>query len=368
MKRILFLTQGDQQTASSRHRVYQYLPFLEKAGCEAIVHPAVSGEEHHETFIVRSARGHLSRAFRTFTRRVRDLHQLGDYDYVYVQKPVLPAPLFNIELRIAREARLIFDFDDAIFLKKPGGAALTGLWPQAKRIAAICRRAHRVVVGNEYLAESVRADGVDPVVLPTAVDAEAFAADSGVSKHSQKIPVIGWVGSPSTQADLNLIIPSLIDLHSRTPFVVRIIGGIPSAMPVRFPIEWKPWNLQSEIAEIAHLDFGLAPLDFTPWNQGKCGLKVLQYWAAGIPVVASPVGVHKQMIQDGENGMLAANRNEWTGKLLALIKDTALRRRVIEKGRQTVREKYSLQALAPRFLSLFEETRDPDPSVQPSPG
>ena len=121
MKRILFLTQGDRQTASSRHRVYQFLPILQKAGMEAVVHPAVTAQEFEAAFFQRTWKGQVQRYFKTFTRRVQDLHQARDFDYVFVQKSILPAPLFNLELRMAREARMIFDFDDAIYTKRSGG-------------------------------------------------------------------------------------------------------------------------------------------------------------------------------------------------------------------------------------------------------
>jgi glycosyltransferase involved in cell wall biosynthesis len=322
-----------------------------------VVHPAVTGEEFQEAFVNRSWHGNVHRAFRTFARRVHDLHQLGDFDFIFVQKPILPAPLFNMELKISREAKMIFDFDDAVFVKKQGGAFPANLWPQTNRIAATCRRAHRVVTGNEYLADFVRKQKVEPVVIPTAVDVESFASGARVTKHAHKIPVIGWAGSATTQFDLSLAIPGLIDLHSKTPFVFRIIGGVASAMPVRFPIEWKNWNLKTEISDIAHLDYGLAPMSDTVWNRGKCGLKVLQYWAAGVPTVASPVGIYKEMIQDGVNGLLASSRAEWTEKILTLIKNPDLRHRVIAGGKKTVQEKYNMHLLTPKFLSLFEDPK-----------
>ncbi|MBI4026155.1 MAG: glycosyltransferase family 4 protein [Verrucomicrobia bacterium] len=361
MKRILFLTQGDIEIASSRHRVFQYLPVLEKSGIEAVVHPAVTTEESREAFAARSWQTGVRRLFRTFTRRVRDLHQLRDFDYIFVQKPILPGPFFNMELRISREAKMIFDFDDAIFMKKRGGMPIANIWPQSGRVAGICRRAHRVVVGNEFLAKFVRKAKAAPVVLPTAVDTEAFAAGSNFEKRAQKIPVLGWVGSRSTQSDLKLLFPPLIQLHSRTPFVVRIIGGSQEPVPLRFPIEWKPWSLQTEINDIAHLDYGLAPMEDNAWNRGKCGLKILQYWAAGVPVIASSMGIYKEIIRDGENGMLAATETEWTEKLLALIKNRDLRQKIIDGGHKTVEEKFSLRALTPHFLSLFEEPLTPSP-------
>jgi len=355
MKRVLFLTQGDIQVPSSRHRVCLYLPFLEKAGFEAVVHPAVTAEEFHDAFIARSWPAMVRRGFQTFTRRVKDMHELRDFNFVFIQKPVLPSPFFNMELRFSQQVKMIFDFDDAVFLKKPGGSLLANWWPQTRRINSICRHAHQVVVGNEFLAGFVRKLGIEPVVLPTPVDTEKFAEAGNQLKRPSKIPVIGWVGSPSTQDGLDLLVPSLIDLHSRAPFVARLIGASPSAMPVRFPIEWKTWKLETEISDIAHFDVGLAPMKDNEWNRGKCGLKLLQYWAAGVPVVASPVGIFREIIRDGENGMLASTRAEWTEKILLVMKNSDLRNRLVRNGRKTVEEQFSLKMLAPRFLKFFEE-------------
>jgi len=355
MKRILFLTQGDRQAPSSRYRVYQYLPMLEKAGLEAVVHPGLTFAEFHDTLTVEHWREGLQRIFRTFTRRVRDLHQLRDFDYVYVQRPILPAPFFNMELRIARESRLIFDLDEAIFVKRSGGMFPLNLWPQAKRVSTICRRSHRVVVASEALAQFVRRAGIEAVVLPSVVDTAAFAEGSQVSKHAHKIPVLGWVGTAVVQSDLKLVVPSLIDLHSKAPFVVRVLGGAAYSLPVRFPIEWKAWDAETEISEIAHLDIGLAPLEESEWNRYESGLRILQYWAAGVPVVASPVGIQSHLIRDGENGLFATNRRQWTENLLLLMKDLNLTRRLIAAGRKMVQEKYSLEAVGPRFLSIFQE-------------
>ena len=355
MKRILFLTQSGPQKAASRHRVEQYLPWLEKAGFEAVVRPAILTEEFFVGGGKRSRRRRLRDLFQTFTRRVHDLHQIGDFDMVFVQGPILPSPLFNLESRFAREAPMIFDLDEASYLRRPAGVHPAPLWPQARRVAAICRRARRVVVDNETLAGFVRTQGVEPVVLPTPVDTDAYAPARQMARRAHKIPVLGWIGSPSTQSELQTVVPPLIALHSRAPFVVRLIGARHAALPARFPIEWKEWNLKTEVEDLGHLDCGLAPLQDTPWNRGKCALKVLQYWAAGVPVVASPVGVYREILRDGENGLLAATPAEWTEKVLALIKNPALRQRVIAGGLASVEEKFSLRATAPQFIRLFEE-------------
>jgi len=211
-----------------------------------------------------------------------------------------------------------------------------------------------VVVGNDYLADFVRKSGAEPIVIPTVIDTDSYNSGSNVQKRNHKIPVIGWVGSPSTQADLKIVVPGLVNLHSKAPFVVRVIGGNPEAIPVRFPIEWKPWKLDSTVSDVANLDYGLAPLMDTDWNRGKCGLKVLQYWAAGVPVIASPVGVYKDMIRHRENGLLASNQSEWSDHILELMTNPMLSQRIIAGGRKTVLEKYSLHACSQRFVELFE--------------
>jgi glycosyltransferase involved in cell wall biosynthesis len=356
MKRILFLTQGETEVASSRHRVFQFLPKLREAGFDTVVHPAVTRQETEKVFFGRTFGTQVQRVFRTFTRRVRDLHELGDYDYVFVQKPILPAPFFNIEQKIARQSKMIFDMDDAVYLKRPGGSVFTGLLSQSERIKAICKKSYKVVVANEHLAEFVRKSGADPVVIPTVVDVDSYRERSRVTKRDHKIPVIGWVGSPSTQHDLSLVMPALMDLHPKAPFVVRAIGGIPLSMPVRFPIEWKPWRLDHEVEDIAHLEIALAPLSNNPWNRGKSGLKIIQYWASGVPVIASPVGTYKDMIVDGENGLFASNTPEWVQAMLRVMKDPELCQKLIRNGLKTAEERYSLKSAFPKFLQLFQDS------------
>ncbi|NUN92798.1 MAG: glycosyltransferase family 4 protein [Verrucomicrobiae bacterium] len=355
--RLLFLTQGDPSALSARARVAPYLPHLKAAGHECVVRPATREDKEGEGSGKDRAAGAARRMFRTFTRRVQDLHQIRDYDWVYVQRPILPAPFFDLESRIAREARMVFDLDAPLYLGR--GAldfrALARL--RARRLGNICRRAKRVVVENEEVAAFVRRHGVEPVVLPSAVSTEAFAAQGGPEKRMLKVPVLGWFAPGSSDADLREALPSLFDLHSRAPFVFRVMGGTPHTIPARCPIEWKPCASEGEAADFEELDVGLLPLKDTPWNRAQSAFRLVQFWAAGVPVVASPVGAAARLIRDGENGLLASRRAEWSARILHLMRDRALRRRLIVEGRRLADEHYSVKALAPRFLALFEESK-----------
>lgn len=355
--RILFLTQGDRAVLSSRYRALQYVPSLEAAGHECTVRPAIRSGE---TAAGGEADGLASvghRTLRTFTRRVQDLHQIRDFDWVYVQRPILPAPLFDLESLIAREAKMVFDLDAPLYLGRGRGDFPSFAWLRARRLAGICRRSRRVAVENEEIGAFVRKQGVEPVLLPSAVETEAYAAETGPEKRMLKIPVLGWIAAGAADADLREALPSLFDLHSRAPFVFRIIGGVPHAIPVRCPIEWKARSAAGEAVDFAGLDIGLLPLQDTPWNRAQAALRLVQFWAAGVPVVASPVGAAARLIRDGENGLLASGRGEWSARILQLMRDRDLRRRLVAGGRRDALENHSVKALAPRFLGLFAETR-----------
>jgi hypothetical protein len=353
--RILFLTQGDGAVLSSRYRALQYLPALESAGHECVVHPAIRSGETAPGGETDGLAWH--RTMRTFTRRVQDLHQIRDFDWVFVQRPILPPPLFDLESRISREAKMVFDLDAPLYLGRRRGDIPSFTWLRAHRIAGICRRAKRVVVENEEIGAFVRRQGIEPVLLPSAVEMEANAAETGPEKRMLKIPVLGWIADGATDADLREALPSLFDLHSRVPFIFRIVGGVPHAIPVRCPIEWKSLSAAGETVDFAGMDIGLLPLQDTPWNRAQAALRLVQFWAAGVPVIASRVGAAARLIRDGENGLLVSGRAEWSARILQLIRDREMRRRLVAGGRRVALENHSVKALAPRFLGLFEEPK-----------
>jgi hypothetical protein len=353
--RILFLTQGERRVLSSFHRALQYVPSLEAAGHECVVRPAIRAGEAaaggEADGILRVGR----RALRTFTRRVQDLHELREFDWVYVQRPILPAPLFDLESRIARESRMVFDLDAPLYLVRGRVEFPSLAWLRARRLGNAFRRAARVVVENEELAAFVRRQGVEPTVLPSAVDTAAYAEPGGAEKRMLKIPALGWVAAGAADADLREALPSLFDLHSRAPFVLRVVGGAPHAIPVRCPIEWTPPSAAGEAGDFRGIDIGLLPLQDTPWNRAQAALRLVQFWAAGVPVVASAVGAAARLVRDGENGLLARGRAEWRDQLLRLMRDRDLRKRVVAEGRRQALEQHSVKALAPRFLALFSD-------------
>jgi hypothetical protein len=317
--RVLFLTQTGPLGPSSRYRVYQLLPLL--SGIEAVVSPGVEGSLRE-----------------TWQRRRADLERVGEFDAVFVQKGVFPGLYSGFERRIAARKPLILDFDDAIWLPRVGGSRLAHLLHREPSVQEVLRCAAAVIAGNDYLAEYASGFNRNVTVVPTAIDTAKYPTGGGTT--------VGWIGSRTTARYLKPLQPVFAKLGVQ----LRVIG----AAEPGFPVDFRPWTLETELAELAQLGIGIAPLPDGPWERGKCGVKVLQYMACGLPVVASPVGVHNQMIQHGVNGYLAAELVEWESYLRELIAHPALRQQLGEAARALVRERYDIHQAAERVAAVLK--------------
>jgi glycosyltransferase involved in cell wall biosynthesis len=346
--RVLFLTQFDERGASSRCRVYQYLPGLRERGIEASALPQMPP--------------------------ARELARLArDVDAVCVQKRRLPLAHL-LHLRRAAAA-LLFDFDDAIWLqRRPDRSVRPAPAVKRLRLAAILRLSHRVIAGNRYLEAYARRFSRSVTVLPTPVDLGRFApalgsrlsalgeagpsqprAESGEPRAAVRL---GWVGHADNLVYLRDLEPVFRSLAREFPeLTLRVVSSQPyreSALPV----ENVTWSLDQESACFGGFDVGLMPLSDDPWSRGKCAYKALEYMAAGLPAVCSPVGMTREVVRDGETGFLAGDPAAWEDALRRLIRDPALRARMGEAGRAAVGECYSLPLMADRLTGELDRLRD----------
>ncbi len=209
-----------------------------------------------------------------------------------------------------------------------------------------------VTAGNAYLADRARRAGAAWVeIVPTVVDAAAYSP-SGLDRRTGT-PVIGWIGSPSTwDAYMVPMMPLLTGVAQAEAARIRAVGsGIGGDdHPV---LDRLPWTEQTEVARIQEMDIGIMPLTDTPWSRGKCGYKLIQYMACGLPVIASPVGVNCEIVEDGVNGFLAETEAEWQAALTRLLRDPDLRRRMGQAGQAKVEGRYSLQVWGPRVADML---------------
>lgn len=274
-------------------------------------------------------------------------------DVVVLQKKLLPT-IFVKLLRLANP-KLIFDIDDAVmFHELERGQALTGKYFQ--RFAAVAAASRRIVTGNRYLAEFARAartgQDAEVVVLPTPIDTRSLTPRPapGVSGGV----VIGWIGTKGNLRQLMPLMPALRKLQAELPETrLRLVtDGVIDVPGVA--VETKAWSAAAETADLHGFDIGIMPLEDNLWNRGKGGFKLLQYMAAGLPAIASPVGINADIVAHGKNGFLACDPDEWAACLLKLARDAALRRSIGQAARQTVEREYSLEVYLERYATLVE--------------
>jgi glycosyltransferase involved in cell wall biosynthesis len=210
-----------------------------------------------------------------------------------------------------------------------------------------------VIAGNEYLAKYARRWSGNVRVVPTIVDTEAYRS---AKRSHASMPVIGWIGSPSTWPYVRPILPILADLCREGRARVLIVGAGRAAETDRFEgMELRNWAEEREIEDVQGMDIGIMPLPDEPWARGKCGYKLIQYMACGLPVVASPVGVNERIVEEGMSGYLATSLGEWRQALGELLADREKRLRCGAYGRERVVRDYSLQAQSARVVRVFLE-------------
>ena len=337
--------------ASSRIRWLQFLPELRRLGLDIDVSPLLDDEYLRRKYAGRPTPVAIARAYAG--RAAVVLARRDSADVVWIEKELWPwAPAWLERLAWGRRP-VVLDYDDAVFhsydLHRSGVArALFG-----GKIDRLMRAAALVVAGNDYLAQRARQAGAPRVeVLPTVVDLQRYAVAARPSEVDGPLR-IGWIGSPATIDYMRLLADPLAALATQRRIVLRLIGATLDLPGV--PTEHVPWTEAGEVQAIAELDVGVMPLPDSPWERGKCGYKLVQYLACGVPVVASPVGVNTKIVQPGQNGFLAATDAEWVQALTCLADDAALRRRLGAQGRALVESRYSLQVAAPTLAAWLQE-------------
>jgi len=356
--RVLFLTDHPEEGASSRFRVYQYVPFLERQNIVCRVEPFTSKALYkliHES-------GHtLEKLGRTFTcalRRVVQLVVSRRYDVVLIHREAFPfgPPVFEL-MFLALARRLIFDFDDAIHLghANPGELRHPLLYrlKYRRQIYPVIARADCVIAGNRILADYALKYNSCVEIIPTVVDTDRFSYREPKEKTGEPI-VVGWYGSPSTSPYLGMVEGAFRELRRRHG--ERVTFSIYGDTQCRLPVEGMgvhPFGLESEVADLRTFDIGIMPLPDNEWTRGKCAFKAIQYMALGIPAVCSPVGVTVDLIEDGETGFLCQNEREWVAKLSALIENGNLRRKMAARARTKIESEYSLRLWAPKLAHLL---------------
>jgi glycosyltransferase involved in cell wall biosynthesis len=326
----------DLDQPSFRHRMRSLVAPLEAAGWQVRLERFPSGRYGLRTW---ERRGLLRWA------HVAVLHQ--------IKLSALEARLFGALTR-----RRIFDVDDAIYVRKPrrlGEPVGDSRW-RRRKFAATCRSVDLVAAGNDVLAAIARPDARAIEILPTSIDVSCYrpAAPGG-----EGAPTIVWIGSPENLIYLEMIRPALARLTARHPALkVRVIcSRFPSWPDIN--VEGVPWSEATEAAALAAAHIGIMPLTDDEWSRGKCAFKLLQYMAASLPCVASPVGANTEAVIDGVNGFHAATLEDWESRLETLIVSPSLRARFGAAGLEHVERRYSMRAYRAHYVPLLASLAGP---------
>lgn len=352
--KVLVLTKYGRMGASSRLRLTQYLPWLQQDGAQVTAQALLSDD----MLLARYQRGRygLWALLRAYAGRCKALLQRHDFDVLWIEKEALPWLPLWLEGALLRGVPYVLDYDDAIFHNydqhpRPWLRRLFG-----RRLDGLMAKAALVVGGNNYLAQRAHDAGAPWVeVVPTVIDLDHYAfapKKPAMVSAADEPPRIVWIGSPATVHYLQVLREPLQALAGRHAFVLRIIGGGAVDLPgVR--VEVLPWSEDTEVENISGCNVGVMPLQDSLWERGKCGYKLIQYMACGLPVVASNVGVNPDIVQDGENGFLASTPHEWVAALGKLLSNQSLRAQMGLAGRQLVERTYCIQQTGPRMAKLL---------------
>ena len=317
-----------------RYRITAFDRALQAAGWSLTVEPLAAG----------------------FFGRLGQFAQAASYDAVILQRKLLPS--WQIAELRRRSRRLIFDFDDAVLYRDSYDRRGPYHRRRRERFKRTVRVADDVIAGNSFLASCAIEAGADPKrvrVIPTCVETETARPNPRSLRSESKAGLdLIWIGSSSTMAGLD-------QERSLWERIGRQVKGVRLKMVCDRFLRFEglevidlPWSLATENADVASGDVGISLVPDDLWSRGKCGLKVLQYQAAGLPVVANPVGVHRDLVRPGVDGYLPGTAEEWVEAIQKLSSDPDLRRRLGKSARASVEASYSVAAWSDSFVATLD--------------
>ena len=302
--KVLFLIQG-HEVAASRYRVLQYIPYLKSHGVDTTV-------------------SLYPRSLKENTQFFSDLPQ---YDIVFLQRKRFNQP--RLRWLRKRAKRIIYDFDDSVMYRNSKAKDPVSQ-TRKRRFIQMIKASDFVIAGNRFLRDQVLPINPDVEVIPTSIDQERYQTkDYSVPKDRV---TIGWIGDHGSIHYLEKMRPIFDRIgerysHCELKIVCDIFFDCKKIHVIK-----KQWKLDEEVGDLQSFDIGLMPLADDPWSWGKCGLKIVQYQGVGLPVVCTPVGVNRDLVEDGVTGFWAKTPEEWEEKISVLIEDALLREKLGKRG------------------------------------
>ncbi len=351
--KVLFLTKYTYEGASSRYRIYQYISIFTKKGIECIISPFFCDKYIKLLYSNKHISSYL--LIKYLIRRIIILLSSRKYDLLVIEKELIPyfPPLFEYILHKLK-IKYILDYDDAIFHNYDKNNLLIIRKLLGKKINRVMSWASYIVTGSAYLTEYAKKYNKNVIEIPTVVDISKYKL---AKKKEDNEFIIGWIGSPSSSEYLISILSSLKKFSTTYNCKIKIIGFDKRLVHILtdLPLEIIEWNEDTEIEEISSFTVGIMPLINSPFAKGKCGFKLIQYMACGMPIIASPIGANLNIVEHNINGFLADNYQDWFKYLEILYSNNELRSYMGNKGKKIVKNKYSLQITSIRYIDIIKK-------------
>ena len=355
MKKILAIVQHRKdRSPGQRFRFEHYMPFLEKNGYEIIFSNIISEKDDITFYSKGKYLKKLLIVIRSFFHRLRDIRLAKECDLIFVYREAFMLGTTYLEKRLAKTGvPLVFDFDDSIWINDTSEGNQNLSWlKKPEKTAEICKFASIVITGNKYLANYALQFNQNVIVIPTTINTSYHKP---ITKLVDTRICIGWTGTTTTLKHYDTAIPFLKKLKNEFQEKIYFKVIVNSEEWTRdLDVKLVKWSKNYEISELLEFDIGIMPLPDDEWSKGKCGFKGLQCMAMGIPVVMSPVGVNKEIINHGENGFLANNDQDWYDCLKLLIQSSELRLNFAKLGRETVEKDFSVMVWEKKLLNVFD--------------
>jgi len=353
---VLAITVKPVLAAETRYRIFQYIQPFRSAGIK-VEHLSFVDNDFYRLHTNAAQGRTIKKLFlyiffymKMFSRVLAGIHR---YDVVWICREVSPiGPPFFEKLFFLFNKKVILDIDDAIYLHDPASKSV--IHNHLRDFDKFRKTGHLyagIVCGNRVLERYFKALNTHVSVIPTVVPIYRYQK---IRRTKSSRPRIGWIGTPTNYCHFDLVKQAFDKLALKYDFQLEVVGlGRNLDWPGDYLVITE-WDLDKELDYFSRFDIGIMPLADTRFSRGKCAFKIIQYMAAGIPVVASPVGANKEVVTDGVNGFLAASSTEWYERLECLIKHPKLRDSMGKRGVETVRQFYSLESQWRTYAKLFK--------------
>ncbi len=354
-KKILVICPHPVDVAPGQRLKYeQYFNDWRKNGYEITVSPFFSNRMQSILYSKSNRLEKIGWVLYAYLKRFVTAFTLKQYDLVYVFLWVTPFgyPLME-KIYVSINKNMVYDIDDAIFMKAESvvNRSIDFIRGRSKPFF-LMKHAKHVIACTPFLTEVAVTYNPNVTDISSTINTETYQPVNTYT-NDHKL-VLGWSGSHSTSPFLYLLKDILLELQQQVPFKLLVMGDA-SFNIEGLDVESIPWSLENEIPTLQRFDIGLYPLPMdNKWVLGKSGLKALQYMAVGLPVVATAIGANYRIIDNDKNGYLVKTKEEWIARLLALMNDPPLRKKIGTAARQNVEENFSIHANAPVYLSIIE--------------